>query len=320
MATPLFGRMAPIRPESCASTSAALVGEAASFYARPRLFCSGNSMKLAMTAAALALAATTVSFGAASAQTASDWRTPDPNNVIVVETNKGRIIAELYPQAAPNHVERVRGLVKSGFYDNLTFFRVISDFMAQTGDPQNTGMGGSDQPNLAAEFTFRRGADTPVAQSYKVGSNEAGWIGVLPVSSQNSALAVMTADRKVATWGNFCPGVLGMARAGDPDSANSQFFFMRQTNASLDKTYTAFGRVLQGVDVVRNIKTGEPVPDPQDKMLSVKLLADLPADKRPSIQVMNTSSATFKALVAKRQAELGGSFTNCDVDIPVQVK
>ena len=276
-------------------------------------------MKLAMTAAALALAATT-----ASAQTAApasaDWRVPDPNNVIVVETNKGRIIAELYPQAAPNHVERVRGLVKSGFYDGLTFFRVIGDFMAQTGDPQNTGMGGSDQPNLTAEFSFRRGTDLPLGAGFKVGSNESGWIDALPVTSQNSALAVMTADRKVATWGNFCPGVLGMARAGDPDSANSQFFFMRQANASLDKTYTAFGRVLQGVDVVRAIKTGEPVPDPQDKMLSVKLLADLPADKRPTVRVMDTRSATFKALATKRQAELGGSFTNCDVDVPVQVK
>jgi peptidylprolyl isomerase len=281
-------------------------------------------MKLAMTAAALALAALTASAQAASAQTAApagvDWRVPDPNNVIVVETNKGRIIAELYPQVAPNHIERVRTLVKSGFYDGLTFFRVINDFMAQTGDPQNTGMGGSDQPNLTAEFNFRRGADLPLGAGFKVGSNESGWIDALPVTSQNSALAVMTADRKVATWGNFCPGVLGMARAGDPDSANSQFFFMRQANASLDKTYTAFGRVLSGLDVVRAIKVGEPVPDPQDKMLSVKMLADLPADKRPKVQVMDTRSATFKALVTKRQAEMGGSFTNCDLDVPVQVK
>jgi peptidylprolyl isomerase len=275
-------------------------------------------MKLAMTAAVLALTATT-----ASAQTAAvgaDWRTPDPNNVIVVETNKGRIIAELYPEVAPNHVERVRGLVKSGFYDGLTFFRVIGDFMAQTGDPQNTGVGGSDQPNLAAEFTFRRGGDKPLANGFKVGSNESGWTASLPVTSQPAALAVMTADRKVAAWGNFCSGVLGMARAGDPDSANSQFFFMRQPMASLDKTYTAFGRVLSGLEVVRNIKTGEPVPDPQDKMLSVKLLADLPADKRPTVQVMDTRGAAFKALIAKRQAELGGAFTNCDVDVPVQVK
>ncbi|OYW97509.1 MAG: peptidylprolyl isomerase, partial [Caulobacter vibrioides] len=174
-------------------------------------------MKLAMTAAALALAATTVSFGAASAQAASDWRTPDPNNVLVVETNKGRIIAELYPEVAPNHVERVRALAKTGFYDGLTFFRVIADFMAQTGDPQNTGQGGSDLPNLTAEFNFRRGADMPLAAGFKVGSNESGWVMALPVTSQPSALAVMTADRKVSTWGNFCPGVVGMARAGDPN-------------------------------------------------------------------------------------------------------
>ncbi|ATC24595.1 peptidylprolyl isomerase [Caulobacter vibrioides] len=277
-------------------------------------------MKLAMTAAALALAATTVSFGAASAQAVSDWRTPDPNNVLVVETNKGRIIAELYPEVAPNHVERVRGLAKSGFYDGLTFFRVISDFMAQTGDPKNTGEGGSDLPDLTAEFNFRRGADMPLGAGFKVGSNESGWVYALPVTSQPSALAVMTADRKVSTWGNFCPGVVGMARAGDPNSANSQFYFMRAANAGLDKTYTAFGRVLQGVDVVKAIKTGEPVPDPQDKMLSVKVLADIPADKRPTIQVMDTRGPAFKALVTKRQGELGSSFTNCDVDVPAQVK
>lgn len=277
-------------------------------------------MKLAMTASALALAALMASAQVASAQAASEWRTPDPNNVIVVETNKGRIIAELNPEAAPNHIERVRGLVKAGFYDGLTFFRVIDEFMAQTGDPQNTGQGGSDQPDLKAEFTFRRGADLPLGGLFKVGANDTGWVGALPVTSQPAALAVMTADRKVASWGNFCPGVLGMARAGDPDSANSQFFFMRQANASLDKVYTAFGRVLSGLDVVRAIKTGEPVADPQDKMVSVKMLADLPADKRPSIQVMDTRSAAFQALVTKRQAEVGAGFTNCAVDIPVQVK
>ncbi|WP_233244690.1 peptidylprolyl isomerase, partial [Caulobacter sp. HMWF009] len=249
-----------------------------------------------------------------------DWRTPDPQNVLVIETNRGRIIAELDPVATPAHYARVRELVQAGFYDGLTFFRVIDSFMAQTGDPQNTGTGGSDKPDLKAEFTFRRDASVPLAGAGKAGSNETGFIGVLPVTSQPSALAVMTADRKVAAWGNFCAGVLGMARAGDPDSANSQFFFMRQTYPSLDKTYTAFGRVLSGLDAVRAIKAGEPVKDPQDRMLTVRLLADLPADKRPTIQVMDTRGPAFAALVAKRRAELGASFTNCDVEIPVQVK
>ncbi|OYW30707.1 MAG: peptidylprolyl isomerase [Caulobacter sp. 12-67-6] len=277
-------------------------------------------MKLAYSVAALALLAATAPLQAAMAQTSSDWRTPDPQNVLVVETNKGRIIAELSPLAAPAHVARIRELVQANFYDGLTFFRVIDSFMAQTGDPENTGAGGSDKPDMTAEFTFRRGADLPLAAPGKAGSNETGFVGALPVTSQPAALAVMTADRKVATWGNFCPGVLGMARASNPDSANSQFFFMRQYYPSLDKTYTAFGRALSGIDVIRAIKIGEPVPDPQDRMISVRLLADLPADKRPSVQVMDTRSPAFAALVAKRRTEVGPSFTNCDVEIPVQIK
>jgi peptidylprolyl isomerase len=277
-------------------------------------------MKLAFSAAALALFATAAVVPAAWGQTAADWRTPDPQNVIVVETNKGRIIAELNPEAAPAHVERIRELVHANFYDGQTFFRVIDAFMAQTGDPQNTGTGGSDKPDLKAEFTFRRGAELPLGALNKVGNTETGFVGALPVTSQPAALAVMTADRKVAAWGAFCPGVLGMARANDPDSANSQFFFMRQHYPSLDKTYTAFGRVLSGLDVVRSIKVGEPPSDPQDKMITVRLLADLPADKRPQIQVMDTRGPAFAALVAKRRAEVGPSFVNCDVDIPVQIK
>ncbi|MBI1686707.1 peptidylprolyl isomerase [Caulobacter hibisci] len=266
-----------------------------------------------------ALAFVSVAPVVASAQVA-EWRTPDPQNVLVVETNKGRIVAELVPEAAPGHVERVRELARAGFYDGLTFFRVIDGFMAQTGDPKNDGTGGSDKPDLAGEFTFRRpGTGGAFAPAGKVGSLETGFVGPLAVTSQSSMLAAMTADGKVQAWGNFCPGVLGMARAGDPNSANSQFFFMRQHYPSLEKTYTAFGRVVSGLEVVRAIKVGEPAPDPQDKMLSVKVLADIPADKRPTVQVMDTRSAAFAEVLKKKQAELGVGFNICDVEVPAKV-
>ena len=271
-------------------------------------------MKLASIAAVLALSAAS----AASAQQASDWRTPDPENILVVETNKGRIIVELSPEMAPNHVERVRSLAKAHFYDGLSFFRVIDGFMAQTGDPKNDGTGGSDQPNIVAEFTFRRGPG--YAPQGKAGTTEMGFVGAMPVYSQNSALAAMTVDGKVSAWGAFCPGVLGAARAGDPDSANSQFFFMRQHYASLEKTYTPFGVALTGIEAIRAIKTGEPVPGPQDKMVTVRVLSDIPAAQRPSVQVMNTGSAAFTALVEKKRTEMGGAFSPCDVAVPVQVK
>ena len=81
-----------------------------------------------------------------------DWRTPAPETVMVIDTNKGRVLVELVPEVAPNHVARLQDLTRAGLYDGRTFFRVIDRFMAQTGDPTNTGEGGSDRPNLKAEF------------------------------------------------------------------------------------------------------------------------------------------------------------------------
>ena len=261
----------------------------------------------------------------AAAQT-SDWRTPDPQNVLVIDTNQGRIIAELAPALAPNHVERIRTLTRQGFYDGLTFFRVIGDFMDQTGDPQNNGTGGSSLPDLQPEFTFRRGP----GGFFKVASQgpddevrsttDVGFIGPMPVRSSPEMQMMVTADGKAPAWGMFCPGVLGMARATAPDSANSQFFLMRDTKHDLDRDYTPFGRVIAGEDVVRKIKTGEPVPPPQDRMTKVRLLADIPEKERPAVQVMDTNGPAFKALVETEKARKGGAFDICDVEIPAQIK
>ena len=79
----------------------------------------------------------------------------DPENTIVMETSKGRVVIELRPDLAPGHVERIKTLARRGFYDNVAFHRVIEGFMAQTGCPKGTGTGGSDLPDLPAEFSDR---------------------------------------------------------------------------------------------------------------------------------------------------------------------
>jgi peptidylprolyl isomerase len=248
-----------------------------------------------------------------------DWRTPDPENVLVIDTNKGRIIVEMLPEVAPNHVARVRELAHDKFYDGQTFFRVIENFMDQTGDPQNTGVGGSDKPDLMAEFTFRRGPDTmtPAADQ---GVAEIGFVKSLPVMSQSSMLMAMTADSKVSAWALFCPGVAAMARASDPNSANSQFFLMRAGYPALEKRYTPWGRVIAGQDVVLAIKLGEPVAPPQDHMQQVRVLADMPADQRPQVRVIDPKSAWFKAEIERTRAAKGADFSACDVRIPAEVK
>jgi cyclophilin family peptidyl-prolyl cis-trans isomerase len=151
----------------------------------------------------------------------------DPENTLIMETTKGRVVIELRPDLAPLHVEQIKTLARRGFYDGIVFHRVIEGFMAQTGCPQGTGTGGSDLPNLRAEF--------------------------------NSEPHVR--------------GVCSMARAQNPNSANSQFFICFQDARFLDKQYTVWGKVTEGMDNVDKIKRGEPVRDP-DKIISLKVAAD----------------------------------------------
>ncbi|MDR3509699.1 MAG: peptidylprolyl isomerase [Caulobacteraceae bacterium] len=274
--------------------------------------CGGALVALALGSSVQAAAFTQPAPG--------DWRPADAENTLVIDTNQGRIIVELIPSVAPLSVERLKVLTRQHFYDGLTFFRVIDDFMDQTGDPKNTGEGGSTLPQVPGEFVFSRAPADPIAIYDKAPGQEIGFLGVLPVSSQPIAMAPLMASGKVAASGMFCPGVIGMARAQDPDSANSQFFIMRQNHDALNKRYAAIGRVLAGEDVARRIKTGEPVPAPQDRMTKVQILADMPADSRPKVQVLDTRSAYFANLVAQSKAARGTDFNICDIDIAAEVK
>src|SRR5690606_23402825 len=120
----------------------------------------------------------------------------------------------------------------------------------------------------------------------------------LPVVTGPDDMMLFTADNSVMAWGAFCPAVAGMARQQPPDSANSQFFFMRGTERFLDRTYTAWGYVIDGFDVVRALQVGEPPANP-DRMVRVRIAADMPAAERPKVQVMDVRSPAFAALVAK---------------------
>ncbi|EFO29992.1 peptidyl-prolyl cis-trans isomerase [Roseibium sp. TrichSKD4] len=150
----------------------------------------------------------------------------DPENTLLMETTQGSVVIEMRPDLAPNHVGRIKELVREGFYDGIVFHRVIDGFMAQTGCPQGTGTGGSGK-KLRAEFNKE--------------------------SHQR--------------------GVCSMARAMDPNSGDSQFFICFGDASFLDGQYTAWGKVLEGMENVDKIKRGEPVVDP-DKIVSLKVAAD----------------------------------------------
>lgn len=136
------------------------------------------------------------------------------NPIVTIEMESGKLIkAELYPDKAPNTVNNFISLVKSGFYDGLIFHRVINGFMIQGGDPLGIGTGGPGY-TIKGEFRMNGFAANDI---------------------------------------KHVRGVLSMARAANPNSAGSQFFIMHMNAAHLDGQYAAFGKVIEGMDVVDEI-------------------------------------------------------------------
>ncbi|MEL6473232.1 MAG: peptidylprolyl isomerase [Pseudomonadota bacterium] len=234
-----------------------------------------------------------------AAKTDSDnWRPIDPENILVFETTKGRILIEVLPDVAPKHAEQFKAIVRSGLYEGTVFHRVIDDFMAQGGDIRAINGEGSGLPNIEGEFTFRRvPEDFPLDLIGPENTATQGYHRGFPIATQSKFLAEMTKDGKVESWVLHCKGVVSTARTADPNSANSQFFLMRGVSPHLDKQYTAWGRILEGQDVVDTIKTGEPVRNP-DVLLSAAVASDMPEGERPAVWSQRTDGPVFQETLA----------------------
>lgn len=255
------------------------------------------------------------------------WRDLDPENTLYVDLEYGRVILELYPEIAPIHVERIKTLTREGFYDYISFHRVIEGFMNQTGDPKGDGTGDSDLPDITAEFTFRRGSDMPVtlvgARPSGQGDIGVGFYKALPIATQPTSQGILTKDGKVAAFGLHCKGVTSMARATDPNSANSQFFLMRDTSPHLDTQYSIWGNTVFGHEHLTKIKVGSKGENPEfvpDVMKKVQVAADVPQAERVNVQVLKPGSAAFKSYL-KTQKKADGSYPDiCDIRVPHRVK
>lgn len=231
------------------------------------------------------------------------WRTVAPENLVVFNTSKGRILIELLPEVAPNHDKQFRHYVKAGLYDGTVFHRVIKGFMAQGGDIEQ--MHGKDKmlEPVAAEFTFRRDpAAMPLDSVGPEDSAMAGFYNGIPINTVASFMAGLNMDGMVESWIPHCPGVLSSARTTDPNSANAQFFLISDEGQHLDKDYTAKGRVVVGLDVVKTIKLGPapngfPIANP-DVLVSAKLASDLPEAERPVVHVQRMDTPEWQARLA----------------------
>lgn len=254
--------------------------------------------------------------------TDDDWRPLDPENTLYMDLPAGMVVIELRPDFAPQHTQRIKELTREGFYNGLTFHRVIEGFMAQGGDPAGDGTGGSDKPNLPPEFA----RDTSKVDNFnQIGRDRIapriGYIDGMPVAAQPEGLRTFLTGAEPQLWGVHCPGVMSMARATDPASANSQFFLMiGDARLNLDRRYTAWGWIVDGFEATRRIVRGEP-PSRPTPIIRVRVAADLPEDEREDIQVMDTDSDVFlNYLKSKGDITEDGYVKDiCEIRVPVKV-
>jgi len=158
-------------------------------------------------------------------------------NIMILKLKDGDVKIELFPDVAPNHVKRIKQLADEGKYDNVVFHRVIDGFMAQTGD-------------------------------VKYGNSSSNDFNIRMAGTGGSSLPDLKQEFNDTPHDR---GTLSMARSQDPNSANSQFFICFKPAAFLDREYTVFGKVTEGMEFVDKIKRGEPASDP-DKIISFKSL------------------------------------------------
>jgi peptidylprolyl isomerase len=272
-----------------------------------------------------------VLFGAAlpAAAIAEEWRDVDPDNLVVMDINYGRVLIELAPQFAPKHAERFRALVRAKFYDGKSFYRVIDGFVAQGGIGEGDDKKLPEWPALAAEFERPIKGDslfTPLG-SPDLFAKEVGHVDGFPVGRDWDDGSM---------WPLHCPGAVAMARDTDPNTGGTEFYIpIGHAPRRLDRNLTVFGRVLEGMQHVQKVNRGDPKVDSgvikdeakRDPILRVRMAADMPSGERPRVQVMDTTSKEFEAFKAQRRnpapdfyKKVAKNLDICAFNAPVQHK
>jgi peptidylprolyl isomerase len=259
---------------------------------------------------------------------ASDWRPLDPHNTLYMELAAGRVIIELAPAFAPNHVTNIKALAREHYWDGLAILRAQDNWVVQWGDPdeKNPKPMKTAKRTLPGEFTVPLSNDTmftrlPDADGYapEVGLSNGFWSGRDPKSG--------------TAWLAHCYGTVGVGRDNGADSGGGAELYAVIGNAPrhLDRNITVVGRVVSGMPLLSTLPRGAaPMgfysdPAQNTPIRSVRLEADVPAAERSHFEVMRTDTATFQAAV-EAQRNRGGPWTKvaagyielCNVPLPVR--
>ena len=264
------------------------------------------------------------------ASTAADWRTPDANNLLIMDIAGGRVVIELAPKFAPEHVANIRTLAKEGYWNGLSINRSQDNFVVQWGDaaeePKDAKSLGSAKPKLPAEFAVTK-FDKKLFHSIPDSdgwSKKAGFVQGFPAAT----------DAK-QTWLTHCYAAIGAGRANEPDSSNGNelYVVIGQSPRQLDRNITVVGRVLQGMEYLSVLQRGTgPLgfyekAEQRTSIKAMRLASMVPENERSNLEVFRTDTKTFDELVEARRNRKDDWYLNkaghidvCNVPIPVRVK
>lgn len=266
-----------------------------------------------------------------AAAPASHWRTPDPANLLYMELAAGRVIFELAPLFAPEHVANIRTLAREKFWDGTSVYRSQDNFVVQFGDADGEDAAkakslGSAKTHLPAEFhRAAKGLVFDRLPDRDGWAREVGFVGGFAVGRDPQA------DK---AWLAHCYGVLGAGRNNEDDSSIGAELYVvtGQSPRQLDDNITVVGRVLSGMEYLSTIRRGPPPSgfyekaDERTPIRSMRLGTEIPEAERTALQVLRTDTQTFRDAVEARRNRIdsfykrpAGHIDLCNVTVPVRL-
>jgi cyclophilin family peptidyl-prolyl cis-trans isomerase len=259
---------------------------------------------------------------------ASDWRELNPENTFYVELEKGRVVIELAPQFAPNHVNNIRALVKEGYFDGLAIVRSQDNYVAQWADMDGTREVKTAKLKLDAEFTVKYGKNFPFMQLSDAD-------GYAPQVGFSNSFAAGRDPKKNTAWLAHCYGAVGVARGNENNSGDGTSLYVVTGNAprNLDRNVTVVGRVMSGMELLSSLPRGTGAlgfyekPEERTPIKNSRMASDVPEAERSQMEVLRTDTKTFLDVVESLRNRGGewykvsANYVNlCNVTLPTRIK
>lgn len=256
------------------------------------------------------------------ASKSTDWQALDANNTLYIELEHGRVVVALSDNLAKAHIEQIRTLAREGFYDGLSFYRVIDGFVAQGGDVFEKRDIGSANKEMAAEFDETYDKKMPVTflpdeDGY---AERVGFLGSLPVG-------ISKKEKRI--WHLHCAGAFAFGRNIEKNTASTEFYITIQPQRYLDRNLTVFGRVVQGMEHIQALRRVSPPEEEGDDIgmviKSIRLAGDVEEAEQSKLEILRDDTETFAAYAEARRNRPEGFFYHrpdhldiCALAIPVR--